>query len=132
MDPAQLRPLGIGEIIDAGIRIARSRFRDLAILVAVVAIPAQILQLLVSISAPSNDTTTTSFSSSGQPQVDTGDLFTQLAATLVTLVIGFVTSILATGACTEIVSGNYLGHDVGWRESLRAAWGRFFTLVGGR
>lgn len=130
MDAWQLRPLGIGEIIDAGIRITRTRFRDLAILVAIVAVPAQVLQLLVAISAPGSENAfTVSPSVTPGTTPDAGDTLTQLAATLVTLVIGFLTALLATAACTEVVSSTYLGGRAGWRESLRRAWRRFASLI---
>jgi len=131
MDASQLRPLGVGEIIDAGIRITRRRFRDLAILVAVVAVPAQILQLLVAISAPESTNPFNPGGASVSPgsAPDAGDTLTQLAATLVTLVIGFLTALLATAACTEVVSSEYLGGEITWRESLRRAWRRFASLV---
>lgn len=130
MDASQLRPLGVGEIIDAGIRITRSRFRDLAILVGIIVIPAQVVQFFVAISAPGSEV---SFGFSPTPEsgaTEASDALTQLAATLVSLVIGLLTAWLATAACTEIVSSTYLGGRAGWRESLRKAWNRFVSLVG--
>ena len=131
MDASQLRPLGVGEIIDAGVRITRTRFRDFAILVAIVTVPAQILVFLVTISAPgTNDTFSPGGSIAPGSTPDVGDTMTQLAATLVALAIGFVTTLLATSACTEVVSQSYLGGHADWRQSLRRFRDRFWSLLG--
>jgi hypothetical protein len=130
MDLSQLRPLGIGEVIDAGIHITRSRFRDLAILVAIVAVPAQILQFLVAISTPGAGFSFDLTVGPDASPVETGDVLTQLAATLLAFVIGLLTTWLATAACTEVISSTYLGGRAGWKESLAKAWSRFVSLIG--
>src|SRR5680860_1847688 len=129
MDASQLRPLGVGEIIDAGIRITRMRFRDLAILVAIVTVPAQILSFFVTISAPAADTVFSLGSVSPGTAPDPGDTLAQLAATLLVFVIGLVTGLLATGACTEVVSQTYLGGRSDWGDSFRRFLSRFLSLI---
>ena len=55
--PAQLRPLGTGEILDAGIKIYRSKFATMLKAVAVVIVPVQVLNVLVTLSLPDTSTT---------------------------------------------------------------------------
>lgn len=127
--------MGIGEILDATIHITRARFKDLVILVAVVAVPAQMLQFLVSLSVPESSVASTGFDTTdlgtgAQSAPDTDVFLLQMAALLLTIVIGLATSWLATAACTEIVSATYLGGTSSWRDSLGVAWSRLGALVG--
>ena len=55
--PAQLRPLGIGEILDAGIKIYRNKFATMLKAVAVVIVPVQVLNVLITLSLPDTSTT---------------------------------------------------------------------------
>src|SRR5438445_11429251 len=79
--PAQLRPLGIGEILDAGIKIYRSRFATMLKAVAVVIVPVQVLNVLVTLSLP--DTSTTAGATTTPPDSE----WAGLAALLVRSVI---------------------------------------------
>ncbi|MDP1805616.1 MAG: hypothetical protein Q8K72_10655, partial [Acidimicrobiales bacterium] len=55
MDPAGLRPLGIGEIIDVAIKVYRARFGVLVKSVAIVLAPVFALSALIRISFPGGD-----------------------------------------------------------------------------
>ena len=121
--PAQLRPLGIGEILDAGIKVYRSRFATMLKAVAVVIVPVQVLNVLITLSLP--DTSTTA----GTTTTTSDSEWAGIAALLLILVINIVSSALAEAACLRAVSDTYVGTETGWRESLRFGFRRLGSLA---
>jgi hypothetical protein len=121
--PAQLRPLGIGEILDAGIKIYRSKFATMLKAVAVVIVPVQVLNVLITLSLP--DTSTTA----GTTTTTSNSEWAGLAALLLVLVINIVSGALAQAACLKAVSDTYLGTETGWRDSLRFGFRRLGSLL---
>lgn len=110
MDAGALRPLGVGEILDAGIKIYRRRFGALVRAVAVVVIPVSALSGVINLSV-GNDASS---------NFDGGDA-AALGAVILSSLIGIVASQLATVASFEIVAGDYLDRAPTWRDSLSAA-----------
>lgn len=124
IDPSKLRPLGIGEVLDVGIKLAVRRFVPLAKLVAITTIPIQVVNGLVTLSATPDDL----FESSSQTTLD-ADFWTQQAATLVTTVLGLVATLIALAACTRLLAAAYLGEETEWGASLRYALRRLPSLL---
>lgn len=131
MDPAGLRPLGIGEILDVAIKIYRARFWVLIKSVAVVLGPVFALSALIRISVPSGDDilVESEIGPTSQLDIDLDRLWPFIAGTLVIALIGFVASQVATGACFKAVSGAYLEEEPDWRESLRFARSKLGSLL---
>src|SRR4051794_11276643 len=130
--PPALRPLGIGEILDVSLKIMWRNFGTFVRIVLVVVLPAQALLAIVNISTvpdyrPGGSYFPTTSSSSGSIEDD--DLWTFVAAGLVSLVIGFLASQFATGACFRAVAETYLGRSTDWRTSLGFAWRRFHSIL---
>jgi hypothetical protein len=123
-NPAQLRPLGVGEILDAGIKIYRNKFATMLKAVAVVIVPVQVLNILVTLSLP--DTTTTA---AGTTTTSDGSGWAGVAALLLIVVISIVSSALAEAACLKAVSDSYLGTETDWRASLRFGFSRLGSLL---
>lgn len=135
----QLRPLGIGEILDVAIKIYRRNAVVMMIPVALVVGPLQVISALISASAGSgNDDFQQSLDSIGdpgaggftagtEPQIDV-DL-TQIAADLSAIALGFIATTLATAVCFKIVIDVYLGRTPNWQESLRFSAQRFRSLL---
>ncbi len=121
--PAQLRPLGIGEILDAGIKIYRNKFATMLKAVAVVIVPVQVLNVLITLSLP--DTSTTA----GATTTSSDSEWAGVAALLLIFVINVVSSALAEAACLKAVSDTYLGTETDWRESLRFGFRRLGSLL---
>ena len=121
--PAQLRPLGIGEILDAGIKVYRNKFATMLKAVAVVIVPVQVLSVLITLSLP--DTTNNAVG----PTTTDGSGWTDAAALLLIVVIGVISSTLAEAACLKAVSDTYLGTETDWRESLRFGFRRLGSLL---
>ena len=118
----QLRPLSVGEMLDAGFRLFSARFWTLMLCVLVPAVPMTILGTALQASVDPNafdlDSTATT--------VDSG---TALAGTLVSAAIQFASAVLAIAACFKAISAAYLGERAGAAESLRYALGRLLPLL---
>ncbi len=133
----QLRPLGIGEILDVGIKIYSRHWLTLFKIVVFVVLPAQILVNIAEISAaPSNATISNggSLSPIGGPVTVDGSLSRHQAATLLVgfvgaFVIQFVAGRFAQAGCFRAVADAYLGEAVSWRTSLRFALSRLPAIV---
>ena len=122
-----LRPLGVGELLDAAFKIYRGRFKTLILAVAVPVIPVIVLSTILTISAqprPSTDPTT------GLATLDGGDLGLTLAATLIGAFALLIATSVATAACFRSISGAYVGDDPTWQESLRFGFSRIWSVLG--
>ncbi len=127
MEYANLRPLGIGEVLDSALRIYRERFGALAISVAFVVVPLQVVEVLFQISRPAERTV---FRSQGALLVTSGpSTNTTLALLLVTVLVSLFTTALAQGASMRIIADQYLGTETSWSASLRAALKQIWSLL---
>lgn len=126
---SQLRPLGIGEMLDAAIKIFTRNFKALVICATVVVVPLQIVAALVRLSALPDASTTTTTTNGTTTTVNTGALGLQLAATLVTLAVLLLAQLLATAACMKASSDAYLGQKANASSSLRFAARRLPSLL---
>ena len=131
-DVPQLRPLGIGEILDVSLKIAWRNAGTFLRIVLFVVLPAQVLTSLVQVSAIPDyrpggffggDTTW------GDTTFSQGDESAAIGAFLVTTVISFLASQLATGACFKAVAEGYLGETPSWRASVRFALRRLLSIL---
>ena len=129
MEPAGLRPLGIGEIIDVAIKIYRARFWVLVKSVAVVVGPVFALSAIIRISIPSGDNLLVESEPGATPDFDFDQFLPFIAGTLLIALVAFVASQVATGACFKAISGAYLEEDPDWRESLRFAQSKLGSLL---
>jgi hypothetical protein len=126
VDASQLRPLRIGEILDAGIKITTKRFWALAKLVAVVTVPIQVVSAFVSLSTLDEDAIDATTATSNQ--IDS-EFWTQLAGNFVVSLLGLLATLVALAACTRIVAGAYFGEEADWVGSLRYAGRRLHSLL---
>lgn len=118
-----MRPLNLGETLDASIKIVRRRWRTLAAVMIVVALPIQALDLLIVTSttdtyqvgtaAFGTDTSGTQTTYSDENAYVGGQVVIQLLS-----LIGYL---LGTVACYRAIADTYLGGDTSVRESLRFA-----------
>lgn len=122
-----LRPLGVGELIDAAVRIYRSRAKTLLAAVAIPVVPVLIFTSLVSFSSQPDLTVDPA---TGAPNFDGGDLALYFAGLIVSLVASIIAGSIASAACFRSISGAYVGDDPDWRQSLRFAWKRFGAVLG--
>jgi hypothetical protein len=122
----ELRPLGVGEILDAGIKLFTRHWRPLVLSVVGLILPVQILSALVTASvAPEQFDLTTS-----ETGVDEGEEAEFLIGQGVIALLSVVSVLLATAVCFKAVADAYLGVEPDWRRSLRFAVRRLGGLVG--
>lgn len=110
----QLRPLSIGEVLDAGFRLLRARFGTLVGCVLVAAFPLAVVRTII---IASTDPDYYDVNAVPQDDPDTSIIVGQLVALLV-MGLGIT---LAVAACFRVISAAYLGEPVTVGASLAAA-----------
>jgi len=132
MDQA-VRPLGVGESLDAGFRIFLGRFKALVIVIGITALPALLLSAVLQISVPESEAANFG-SPGGDPTQEldfTGnEIATIVAVTVAGFALTWLAGLIGTAAATRIVSGAYVGAEVDWRESLAIAFSRLGAVLG--
>lgn len=122
-----LRPRGVGEILDAAAALYRARFGQLVRYAAVIVIPVQAFLAIVLLSAQP-DSFSVGFTGSATPRFDTGSA--RLAATVVVFVVGIITNAFIVSVTTRIVANQYVGHAEGSLQLLSSTGRRFFAVTG--
>jgi hypothetical protein len=117
----QLRPLSIGEVLDAGFRLLRARFGTLVLCALVPLVPLTILSTIIVASAdPSTfDVNATTASDSGSANI----------GTLMDRLLTGAAAALAIASCFKVISATYLGERSGAGESLRYGLTRLLPLM---
>src|SRR5919107_5386086 len=124
--PHDLRPLGVGEILDAGIKLFIRHWRPLVLSVVGLVLPVQIISALVTASvAPEQFDFTTS--ETGVSEDEEAEFFVGQG---IVVLLSFVSVLLATAVCFKAVADAYLGVEPDWRRSLRFAVRRLGGLLG--
>ena len=125
----QLRPLSVGEVLDASFKIVRQSFGVLAGCVFVVALPLNIVNTLITASTSDN-----AFNLDSNPSAGTSSDFssgtTEFAGFLLTTTLSIVLMTIATAACFRAVSGVYLGEAPTVGGSLAFAATRLLPVIG--
>jgi hypothetical protein len=129
-----LRPLRVGEILDASVKVYMRNARVLIGLAATVLVPIQILSgaLLLNIVSSSDEVPGPAFTFKSLGHNSTarpGHLAASLGASAVTDILGVVANLLITAACVKAVSDTYLDQPTGIGMSLRSALRRFGSLL---
>jgi hypothetical protein len=125
----ELRPRGIGEILDSAVSLYRARFTKLTLVAAAVVVPVQVLSALVLLSAQP-DRFSLNVTGTVTPQYDTKSLAVQLAAVIVVALVGVLSTALIVGVSTRIVADAYIGRSSETRDAVKAVRPRVFALVG--
>jgi hypothetical protein len=119
----QLRPLSVGEILDAGFRLLRYRFWTLVLSVLVPIVP---LTIVATILQASTDENAYDLNSSAT----TSDSGASLVGALLGGVLQGAAIALAIAACIKVISAAYLGERAGVGDSLRYGMSRILALIG--
>src|SRR5579859_3788019 len=96
-----LRPRGIGEILDSAVALYRARFTKLVIVAATIVVPVQVFSAIVMLSAEPKGFTL-NVTGTVSPRYDAGSFAVRAAATVVVLVIGILSTALIVAVCTRI------------------------------
>lgn len=140
VDPIELRPRGVGDILDVAFRIVRARFGDLAKAVAVIVVPVSVLTsvLLLLVTPAENPFGRLSDPEFAESITSVDQLFAEIDGGAVALLVGgfFLSAILgalaaqlATAATFKIVARAYLGLSQDWKDSVAFAGRRFWPLM---
>ncbi len=118
----QLRPLSIGEVLDAGFRLLRARFGTLVTCVLVPVVPLTIIATILQASTNEdafdvNATGTTSSDGS------------VIAGSIIAGLLQGVAIALAVAACFRVISSAYLGEEAAAGPSLRYGLSRVLALI---
>jgi hypothetical protein len=116
----QLRPLSVGEILDAGFRLFRHRFGTLVGCIFVPIVPFYILGTIIV-----GSTDPTAFDVNA-PVDNSG---TAVLGRLIDQLLSSIAAAVAVAACFKAISAAYLGERAGVGDSLRYAAGRFLPLI---
>ena len=126
MKRQQLRPLSIGETIDAVFTIYRSHFVVLITIVAVVLVPILLLQGILELAFINNLVET-----DPEDITSLGDIFSPgaVVASFLLGLLGWAANALASGAVVKAVSDTYLGREPDWRQSIQFALTKLAPLM---
>jgi len=128
MSGTVLRPLRVGEILDAGIKAYLRNARTLMGITAVIVVPFQTISAVILLSTTATGS-----------EIPHGTAFTvgrrssahaaSLGANAVLSITGLIVGVLTTAACVKAVSDIYLDQPTGLGTSLRYALRRVPSLV---
>lgn len=124
----ELRPRGVGEILDTAVAMFRARFRSLILITLAVVVPVEIASTLVLLSSQPDDYTVGITGTS--PVYDDNDIALQLAAVIVILVVSTLATAFVTAAATRIAADAYIGNSEAPGQAIRNVARRTLPLVG--
>jgi hypothetical protein len=127
-DPPALRPLGVGETVDAALKLYRNNATTLWKIVAVVIVPIEVIEVILRRLALPSDVFVHNgalYSFNGAGSTNAGST----VALLVVALLGLLGELLATGAVFKLQLDAYLGqpHDIS--ESFAFARGKILSLL---
>lgn len=128
---SELRPRGIGEILDTAVALYRARFRSLTLVAATVVIPVQVVSALVLLSAQP-DHYNLNVTGTVSPQYDSNSVAVAFAAVIVVTLVSVLSTALITAVCTRIVAEAYIDrHDASiTRDAVREVRPRVVAVAG--
>ena len=124
MSAQDLRPMGIGDILDTTFRLYRRRFLTFLLIALIVYIPYAIFMALVQ---PLAANVSTVSASSRQMQFQPGSFAILMIALIV---YGLILSPLCQAALVHNISASYLGEEISAGESYSRALSRLLPLLG--
>jgi hypothetical protein len=117
-----MRPLNLGETLDASIKVVRRSWRTLAAVMIVIALPIQLFDLLIiSSTTDTYQVGSSAFDTSAATHTTYSDRGAYVAGQLVIQVLSLIGYLLGTVACYRAIVDTYLGRPTSARESLRFA-----------
>ncbi len=132
--PIQLRPLGIGEVLDVALKIVWRNAGTLVRVVVFVVLPVQIVLALLALSVrPDSLSSGTSFTVQSQPGqapvLTSSDVKAFVGYGLAVVVLSLLSSTLASAACFRAIASAYLGEKTDWRSSLGYALRHLHSVI---
>jgi hypothetical protein len=125
----ELRPLGVGEILDVAIKAYTRNARTLITIGAIVGVPFELLSGVIQLSTVSSADQVSGSLMTSTNMTGTDFSRARTAGFVVTILIGFVVTLLLTAATVKAVSDAYLGEVPSVGDSLRFALRRIRSLA---
>jgi hypothetical protein len=122
----ELRPLGIGEVLDVGIKIVWRSAATMLRIVVPILLPVQFFSSLISVSAEDPETVDPI---TGEVTYNTDDVWVYATALVAVAVIGLLATTLVTAACFKAVGDAYLGERPSAKSSLGYALRRAHSII---
>src|SRR4051794_32250406 len=110
-----MRPLNLGETLDASIKIVRARWKTLAMVMVVIALPVEIIEVLIVKSTTDVYQAGTAFSTSDTTKTTYSDSGAYAAGQVAIIALTFLSYLLGTVACYRAVSDTYLNRPTSTR-----------------
>ena len=123
-----LRPLGIGEVLDAGIKIVWRNAGTMLWIVLPIVLPVQFLTSLLIVSAEDESLGTTD-PITGEVVYESGDIWLLVTGFVAIGVLSLLASTLVTAACFKAFGDAYLGERPAAKSSLGYALRRAHSIV---
>lgn len=126
-----LRPLGVGERLDAAIKIQARNFAVLVKTAVTIAVPFSILVALVtnSLTTSSPITTTTNPSGVTQFHFHSGAAYTYVGVLSAVVIISFLVQAFSNAVCFRIIGNAYLGQPASFGDAMRFGVGRLLPVA---
>ncbi len=129
MSSGGLRPLRVGEILDAAIKVYLRNARVLIGAAATAVIPLQVLTAIVLVSTySSGNDITVGFANVGTTATPS-QAAARLGASAILELFGIVGSAFTLAACVKAISDSYLGAPADYRTSIRFGARRLLPLL---
>jgi hypothetical protein len=116
-----MRPLNLGETLDASIKIVRSRWKTLATVMLVIALPIQLANIIIIKLTTDVYQIGTSFSSTADTATTYSDEGAYVAGQTAMIALSVLGYLLGIVACYRAVADTYLGRETSARASLSYA-----------
>lgn len=128
----QLRPLGLGQLLDQAIRLYRRNFLKFIGIIAIVQIPLGLLQLGTSLLTISGiSPSVNEFGPQSPEDVFNPTVITGASGTILVGILSFVLiQVVATAAMTRAVASSYLGESISITDAYRKIGRSWLPLLG--
>ena len=124
----ELRPLGIGEVLDAGIKIVWRNAAAMFWIVVPIVLPVQFLASLISVSAEDEQVGTVD-PMTGEIVYDDTETWILVTGFFAVALLGLLAVTLVTAACFKAVGDAYLGERPSAKSSLGYALRRAHSII---
>jgi len=128
--PPVLRPLGVGERLDASFKIFGRNFLSMAKAVLVIAIPAAVIEVIITLSTalPKTSSTSSIFGTTTSVRPSASDIWTYASGVFLNYVVVEIVTAVVTAICFLIVAASYLGQPVRWADALKHGASRVLSI----
>lgn len=121
----ELRPRGVGEILDTAVTLYRARFVTLMKLALIVLVPVEIISGVVLLSAQPDGY---NLSLSGQATPDYQNQLVQLGASMVVLLVGYVATAFVIALCARPLADSFFERVTDGRNAILGSTPRMAAL----